>query len=75
MSCSYGVADRSCLLVFYQVGVESRANAGNEGQSAVSAGEAGGGQWELGEEDLPIKGWPVPTSDMWSPFSSGSRCV
>ena len=43
--------------------------------SEISAGGSGGGSWELGEGDLPVRGWPTPTSDMWSPFSSGTRCV
>jgi len=40
-----------------------------EGQ-AIGSGEGG---WELGEGDLPVRGWPAPTMDMWSPFGSGSR--
>ena len=44
------------------------------GPATDSVGLVEDGSWELAEEDLPVRGWPAPTWDMWSPFGGGSRC-
>jgi len=51
--------------------------SGSGGDRAPGASEQAAGRdssgWELLEKDLPVRGWPAPTLDMWSPFGSGSR--
>lgn len=43
-----------------------------EGSGGDEEGRMG---WALGQGDLPVRGWPAPTPDMWSPFSSSNRWV